>query len=270
MSAAGPDRDLRLTLVQAELAWEDPAANREAFDRRLYGLEGRTDLVLLPEMFATGFTMDPAPHAEPMDGPTVAWMAETAARLDAVVAGSLVIASGEGYRNRLVWMRPDGTRDHYDKRHLFTYAGEHERYAPGRERLVTAWRGWRVCPLVCYDLRFPVWSRNHAPGAAAPPYDLLLYVANWPARRGAAWSALLAARAIENMAWTAGLNRVGEDGNGIGYDGRSALHDPLGEPVWQARGTEAVHTLTLSAEGLRAARERFRFLDDRDGFTLDD
>lgn len=172
-------QDLSVTLVQTDLAWQDPAANRRRLSEIIDGLPGRGELIVLPEMFATGFTMEPAPHAEPMSGPTIAWMAELARRHDVTLTGSLAIRDGDAYRNRLIWMPPDGACQWYDKRHLFRMAGEHHRYAPGGARLIVGLAGWRICPLVCYDLRFPVWSRG------VDAFDLQLYVANWPAARAA-------------------------------------------------------------------------------------
>ena len=256
-------QDLRVTPVQAALIWEDPAANRAHFDRLLQELPGRTDVVVLPEMFTTGFTMNPAPVAEPMDGPTVAWMREQAGRLDAVVTGSLVIEENGAYHNRLVWMRPDGSYDTYDKRHRFAMAGEHEHYARGNERLVTVWRGWRVCPLICYDLRFPVWARND------DSYDLLIYTANWPDRRAYDWLTLLRARAIENQCYVVGVNRTGTDAGGHHYRGDSCVVDPgWRRMLWHAAHEPALATVTLAGSHLAQVRESLPFLRDRDSFTV--
>jgi predicted amidohydrolase len=281
---AQPEEDLRVSLVQTELHWEDPQANRKAFDALLAPLKGATDLVLLPEAFTTGFIMEPEGVAERWtdpDGPegpcaTLAWMQQQAASLDAAIAGSVMLqvsdaesasAEASGYANRLLFVQPDGRFAHYDKRHLFRYAGEDRHFRAGQKRLLVAWKGWRICPLICYDLRFPVWARNGSP-ADPGHYDLLVYVANWPARRNVAWQRLLPARAIENMAWTIGLNRVGQDGNGIDYAGASVVLDPLGDALWGADHEACVHTAALSAERLRAVRAKYPFLDDRDAFTL--
>ncbi len=258
---AGPDRDLAVTLVQQPLAWHDPEANRARFTELLAPLAGRTDLVVLPEMFTTGFSMAAERLAEDMAGPTVEWLRATAARLRAVVAGSVIIADG-GARNRLLWARPDGTMAAYDKRHLFRMAREHEHYVAGEERLVVTLHGWRVLPLVCYDLRFPVWSRNRG------DYDLALYVANWPAARRYAWSTLLRARAIENLAYVVGVNRVGSDGAGLPYAGDSVALDPLGQPLVELGDAAAVTQVTLSAEALAAWRQRFPAHLDADAFRL--
>ena len=264
-------QDLRVTLVQGNTRWHDPAGNRAYYAGLLAPLRGGTDLVLLPETFTSGFSNDAIGQAETMDGPTVTWLRAQAAALDAAVCGSVQLRVGEDVYNRLLFATPDGALRHYDKRHLFRYAKEHERYAGGRARLSVDWRGWRICPLVCYDLRFPVFSRNRfdveRPGA--PDYDLLLYVANWPAARAYAWTTLLRARAIENLCFVAGLNRVGTDGNGLDYSGDSAVLDFLGQPLAECGAEEAVVTACLRADDLRAHRERFPAMLDADGFTLD-
>lgn len=255
-------QDLTITLVQTALAWHDPAANRAHFTELLRSLAGPTDLVVLPEMFTTGFTMETRARAETMAGPTVAWMAATARDTRAVVCGSLVVEQDGQYFNRLVWMPPDGRPLHYDKRHLFRMAGEHEHYAAGRERLVATLKGWRVCPLVCYDLRFPVWSRG------ADAFDLLLYVANWPAARRTAWRALLPARGVENQCYVAGVNRIGTDGQGIAYAGDSSLHDYLGQPLADLGDGPGVVTATLDLGALRRYRDKFPAWRDADPFRL--
>jgi len=253
---------LRVTLVQTELAWQDPAANRHRLAAHFRGLVGHTDLVVLPEMFSTGFSMAAAELAEAMDGPTVDWMREEAAALGCVIAGSLIVRDGGRCYNRLVWARPDGSLEHYDKRHLFRLAGEQEHYAAGSHRLVVTLKGWRVCPMVCYDLRFPVWSRSRG------DYDLLLYVANWPQRRALAWSTLLRARAIENQSYVVGVNRIGKDGNGTTYVGDSVAVDFLGQPLSSEGGGDRVETAVLDLESLRANRESFPAHLDADRFEL--
>jgi predicted amidohydrolase len=204
-----------------------------------------------------------------MDGETVQWMREIARRHRIILCGSLIIEETGHYYNRLVWMQPDGAFGAYDKRHLFGYAGEDGQYTSGDRRLIVQVKGWRICPLVCYDLRFPVWSRN-APADAAgrPPYDVLLYVANWPQRRSLAWKTLLQARAIENQSYCIGLNRVGADGAGIAYSGDSRAIDPMGELLWEAPAMEAVHTIELSRKSLEDARGQFPFLKDADRFVI--
>ena len=259
------ENTLTVTLLQVNLHWQNPAANCAAFDARLTHVPIATDLIVLPEMFSTGFSMEAAALAEPMNGPTVTWMQRTAAAFDAVVTGSLIIRTDAGhYHNRLLWVRPDGSLDHYDKRHLFSYAHEDAHYTPGTARLVQEWRGWRICPLVCYDLRFPVWSRN----GPAQPYDLLLYVANWPAARRTAWNALLRARAIENLTYCLGVNRVGTDGHGHDYAGDSAVVNMRGDYLVQAGDLELCITRTLSRPELLAFRQQFPALDDADEFDL--
>ena len=253
---------LRVTLVQTGLAWQDPATNRHRLAAHFRGLPGHTDLVVLPEMFSTGFSMDATALAEDMDGPTVGWMREEAAALGCVVTGSLIVREAGLCHNRLVWARPDGTVEHYDKRHLFRVAGEHDHYAAGARRLVVDLKGWRVCPMVCYDLRFPVWSRNR------DDYDLLLYVANWPQRRAHAWSTLLRARAIENLSYVIGVNRIGKDGNGVTYAGDSVVLDFLGQPLSSEGGGDRVETVVLDREALAGHRSSFPAHLDADRFSL--
>lgn len=252
-------QDLKVTLVQTTLHWEHAPYNREHFGAILASISPySTDLILLPEMFSTGFSMQPDLLAETMDGPTIQWMRQQAARLGAVLTGSLIIQEQGRYYNRLVWMRPDGSFAQYDKRHLFSLAGEDRYYTAGQERLIVELKGWRVCPLVCYDLRFPVWSRNRK------EYDLLLYVANWPERRNYAWKHLLIARAIENQCFVAAVNRIGLDGNQTAHSGDSALIDPLGEVRYTQAHEPFAETFTLSGQHLAEVRDKFRFLDDAD------
>jgi len=253
---------LRVTLVQAELAWQDPAANRRNLAAHFRGLVGHTDLVVLPEMFSTGFSMAAAELAEDMHGPTVGWMREEAAALGCAITGSLIVREDGLCYNRLVWARPDGSVEHYDKRHLFRVANEQQHYAAGARRLVVELKGWRVCPMVCYDLRFPVWSRSRG------DYDVLLYVANWPQRRANAWATLLRARAIENLCYVVGVNRVGRDGNGASYAGDSVALDFLGQPLSSEGGGDRVETAVLDLESLRAYRQDFPAQLDADRFEL--
>ncbi|MFI8981544.1 amidohydrolase [Pseudomonas sp. BMW13] len=254
--------DLELALIQTSLAWHDPAANREHFQTLLEQARG-ADLVILPEMFTTGFSMESAALAEPEDGPSSTWLREQAQRLDTVICGSLIIQVDDGsYRNRLLWARADGSLEHYDKRHLFRMAGEHKHFQAGDEQVVLELKGWRVRPLVCYDLRFPVWSRD------AGGTDLLLYTANWPAARRQHWNRLLPARAIENLCYVAAVNRIGEDGKGHGYTGDSQVLDFQGEPLLQANAADGVFRQRLAAEPLAAYRERFPAHLDADAFTM--
>jgi len=264
-------RDLRVTLVQAELHWENSVANRAAFARRLRPLAGRADLFVLPEMFTTGFTMRGAELAESMDGITVAWMRETAAELGGALYGSVIVQEGGRVFNRGLFVTPGGEVTSYDKRHLFRMGREDRFYAPGGARVVAEWRGWRFLLQICYDLRFPVFSRNRG------DYDALLYVANWPEPRRGAWTRLLAARAIENLAYSLGVNRVGADGEGISYSGDSGAWDFRGDPMpgvqkngeaHLERGREGLLTVPLDGTALTAFRERFPAHLDADEFEL--
>lgn len=257
---------LRVTAIQSELAWHDAAANRAHFERLILPLTGTTDLIVLPEMFTTGFTMAAAEVAEPADGPTLEWMRTTAASVKATITGSIATQHGGRYFNRLIWMRPDGTHSSYDKRHLFRMAHEHRHYAPGRERIIVDVDGWKICPLVCYDLRFPVWSRNR-PGSA-DSYDVIVYVANWPERRRYAWQTLLRARAIENLSYCIGVNRIGRDGRGIEYKGDSAVIDFLGQPMTEPSERAFVATATLDRTALDDYRAKFPAHMDADSFDI--
>ena len=262
--------DLRISLVQGDTRWHDPAGNRQYYGDLIAPLHGTTDLVVLPETFTSGFSNEAIGQAEGADGATLDWMREQAQALDAAVTGSVQVRDGERVYNRLYFVTPDGGMQKYDKRHLFRYAREHERYAAGRQRLTVEWRGWRICPLVCYDLRFPVFSRNRfdVERKGGPDYDLLLYVANWPSARSYPWKTLLRARAIENLCFVAGLNRVGTDGNGLHYSGDSAVIDFLGHPLSECADREVVSTTTLPAAELQAHRERFPAMLDGDQFML--
>jgi omega-amidase len=253
---------LTVSLIQTATHWHDPHANRALFDEWFAQVPAGADLVVLPEMFATGFTMAAAEVAEPMSGATVAWLRAAAARLGTTVCGSLVIAEGGRHFNRFLWATPAGELTAYDKRHRFRMAGEHQHYAAGDRRCVVALNGWRLLPLVCYDLRFPVWLRNRN------DYDALLAVANWPAARQGAWNALLRARAIENLAYAAGVNIVGRDGNGVDYGGGSAVYDPEGRELIDAGNRKGVFTVTLDGEALTDYRQRFPAWQDADDFSL--
>ncbi|TAE28126.1 MAG: amidohydrolase [Cytophagales bacterium] len=253
---------LRVTLIQTSLYWHDPVANRAALEETIFALPEPTDLIVLPEMFTTGFTMEAPAVAEPPRLTTHRWMQQMAAQTNAVVTGSYVVREGEQYYNRLLWMQPDGQFMTYDKRHLFRMAGEHNTYSSGNKRLIQEWRRWRICPLICYDLRFPVWSRN-----TPQDYDLLLYVANWPAVRQQPWDTLLQARAIENLSYVLGVNRVGDDEKGNHYAGGSALIDYKGEVLFRHYETPVIHQQTISLDDLRAFREKFPAHLDADEFT---
>jgi omega-amidase len=256
---------LRVALLQQPLAWHDPPANRAHFEELLLPLAGRTDLAVLPETFTTGFSMEVERIAEPAAGATCEWLTRLAARLDAVVTGSVVTLEGGRYYNRLLWAEPKGELRHYDKRHLFRMAREHQHFTPGVKAWSVAWRGFRVCPLVCYDLRFPVFSRRRP----ELDYELLLYVANWPAARAEAWRALLRARAIENQAYVIGVNRVGPDGRDVPYGGESAAIDFLGRPLAEAGGSAQIISVELELGALAAFREKFPAHLDADRFTLE-
>jgi omega-amidase len=256
---------LRVTLVQQPLAWQDAAANREHFARLLEPLAGKTDLVVLPETFTTGFSMDVERLSEPPGGHSAQWLTDQASRLDAAITGSVITVDGGRYFNRLLWVTPDQQVRHYDKRHLFRMGAEHAHFTPGRQAWSVDWRGLRVCPLVCYDLRFPVYSRRRP----ELDYDLLIYVANWPAPRADAWRALLPARAIENQAYVVGVNRVGTDGMHASYAGDSVALDFRGRALAQAGALPGVITVELVAGPLAAFREKFPAHLDADRFSLD-
>lgn len=255
--------------LQAEMEWEDVDANLGKYENWLEKLEpGNVDIVVLPEMFQTGFSMNPMSLAEKMGGRTTQWMLAQSRRLNAAITGSVIIEEDGCYFNRLLWVTPDGAVLHYDKRHLFSLAGEEKVYSAGVSRLIVEWRGWRIMPLVCYDLRFPVWSRNRIENSE-PEYDLLIYVANWPERRVVAWSKLLSARAIENQCYVIGVNRVGNDGNAVYHSGHSVVHDAFGEVMEAAApGKEQWIKATLEKEKLADVRSKLSFLADQDRFEI--
>lgn len=254
---------LKVSIVQSDLHWHDARRNREMFSLAIQNIKERTDLIVLPEMFTTGFSMDAPGLAEPMDGDTVVWMKETAGTHGAAVCGSVIIVDGNTYFNRFICVMPDGSAATYDKRHLFRLADEHSHYAPGNILQTFEIKGFRIRPMICYDLRFPVWSRNRG------DYDLLLYVANWPSRRHNAWATLLRARAIENLSYLAGVNRVGLDGNDLPYIGGSAIIDYLGNDLVDLGDQEGTGTATLDLATLRNFRDKFPFDKDADEFALE-
>ncbi|MCU0376344.1 MAG: amidohydrolase [Chitinophagaceae bacterium] len=259
---------LSITLVQTHLYWEDKTTNLQQLTAKLDGITG-AEVVVLPEMFNTGFSMRPQALAETMEGPTMQWMKAVAMRKKIILTGSLMIAENGHYFNRMVWMLPNGQCGYYDKRHLFAYAGEDEHYTAGQRRLVAQVNGWRLLLLVCYDLRFPVWSRQQTGAGGQPEYDAIVYVANWPERRSHAWGSLLVARAIENQCYVVGVNRIGTDGNGIAHSGHSLVADPMGQVLYEAAaGKEEIQTLSLSRQLLHEVREKLPFLKDADHFTL--
>lgn len=253
---------LNLSFIQTATRWHDAAANRELFDGWFEQLPEATELVVLPEMFSTGFTMASAEVAEPMTGTTVCWLREAAQKLGKTICGSLVIVEDDQYFNRFVWVSPTDSIVTYDKRHTFRMAGEHEHYTAGGDRVVIELNGWRMCPMICYDLRFPVWFRNRN------DYDVLLCVANWPAARQSAWQTLLRARAIENQSYVVGVNILGVDGADVRYAGGSAVHDPQGEFLLDAGTGEGVFNVALDRQSLEAHRTAFPAWQDADEYAL--
>jgi len=282
--------DLKITLIQTDLFWENKAANLQMLEQKINSISQATHVVVLPEMFSTGFSMKPELFAEKMDGKTVAWMKEMAATKKIILTGSIIIAHNGRYYNRLVWMLPNGGYGYYDKRHLFAFGAEDKHYAAGEKRLIVSVNGWKINLQVCYDLRFPVWARQqalppHSRGLAGraleetvseahektdgeAEYDVLLYVANWPERRIHAWKTLLMARAIENQCYAIGVNRVGKDGNDIYHSGASMVAGPMGEMLYQKEHDADIFTIHLSKEHLIATREKFPFSKDADDFIL--
>lgn len=255
--------NLRVTIIQSDLIWENPTENRARFETKIQAISSATDLIVLPEMFTTGFTMNAQNMAQTMDGATVKWMQKIAKEKQVAIVGSLIISENNKYYNRLLFVHSTGNIEFYDKRHTFTLAGEHEVFSAGKQRLIVNYKGWKICPLICYDLRFPVWSRN------TENYDLLLYVANWPKPRINAWDTLLQARAVENMSYTIGVNRVGNDKKGLEYTGNSAIIDSLGNLIERFDdGKEHVATFTIDKNSQDKWREKFQFLEDRDSFEI--
>lgn len=258
---------LTFTLIQTHLHWEDPAANLRMLEEKIRSRAPGGQVVVLPEMFSTGFSMQPGHLAETMEGEAVRWMQRLAREERIILCGSLMLRDGDAFVNRFLWVLPNGQLGHYDKRHLFAYAGEDQHYHAGNQRFIASVNGWRIHCLVCYDLRFPVWSRQQYTEAGYE-YDVLLYVANWPERRNTAWKALLQARAIENQCYVVGVNRVGEDGNGIYHSGDSMVVDPLGEVLYHKAHEEDNFTLALDKQHLEAVRAKLPFWKDADRFTL--
>ncbi|MFP4844821.1 amidohydrolase [Winogradskyella sp. PE311] len=258
------ENELKVALVQANLIWEDPIQNRTNFSEKINGISDSVDLIVLPEMFTSGFTMNATSVAETMDGETISWLKKISKQKQTAIIGSLVISENKNYFNRLVCVEPSGKITSYDKRHTFTLAGEHKIYTAGTEKVIFNYKGWEICPLVCYDLRFPVWARN------IENYDLLIYVANWPKVRVSAWDSLLKARAIENMTYCIGVNRVGLDGNNYEYTGHSASFNVLGNRMDSIQESkETIEIITLKKEHISKYREKLGFLKDRDAFNLE-
>ena len=285
-------QDLSVTLIQTDLYWENPTANLANLEEKIAQIATPTDLIILPEMFNTGFTMNVKSVAEPMNFTTFKWMKQQAKKTNAVVTGSFIVKEGENCYNRLIWMHPDGSYETYDKRHLFRMGGENNNFSGGEKRLIVELKGWKICPLICYDLRFPVWSRqgfikeqSHEVTKAQSEnmdaiglqstihnsqltYDLLIYVANWPAVRSKVWDTLLQARAIENLSYCIGVNRVGEDGMGLHYNGNSAIIDYKGNQTFYETDSEAICTQTLNKQDLEDFRTKFPAFLDADNFEI--
>jgi predicted amidohydrolase len=263
-----PSSTLNITIVQNDLVWENKQANLKSFEEKINAHNEKMEVVLLPEMFNTGFSMKPATYAETMDGESVQWMKRVATEKKVILAGSLMIKENDLYYNRLIWMLPNGELGFYDKRHLFAYAGEDAQYSGGSKRLIASVKGWKVNLMVCYDLRFPVWARQAINEQGEAEYDVLVYVANWPEKRIHAWKTLLQARAIENQCYVVGVNRVGKDGNDIHYPGDSMVVDAMGNSIYAAGSAEQVKTVSLSFEALQEVRSRLPFLKDADSFSI--
>ena len=254
--------DLQISLVQTNIVWENAAANRKLLSEKFASIKGKQQIIILPETFTTGFSMQAEKLAEKMDGETAHWMKEEAIKNRCIIAGSLIIEEHGQYFNRMLWVMPNGEIAHYDKRHLFSYAGEDVDFSAGQKRIIVQVNGWKICLQICYDLRFPVWARN------TDDYDMLLYIANWPEKRNYVWENLLMARAIENMSYVIGVNRVGIDGNGHQYVGNSSIISPLGELLFKETEKEKVITHTFQYSIIEESRQRFPFLNDRDEFLL--
>jgi omega-amidase len=260
--------NLSVSMVQTRLFWQSPEENLQWLEGRMEWITGKTDIIILPEMFTTGFSMNALVHAETMDGSAMIWMQKMAAQKNAVIVGSMMMKESGSYFNRLIWMHPDGRYEMYDKRHLFRMAHEQEHYTAGTSRVIFHHKGWNICPLICYDLRFPVWSRNRLVGSEYD-YDVLIYIANWPERRAHAWRSLLVARAIENQAYVIGVNRIGKDGNDVMYSGDSAVIDFTGERLSRTeRYGDRCETVVISKEELLNFRTSFPAALDADQFTI--
>jgi omega-amidase len=253
---------MKIALIQSSLIWENPTANRNHFEEKINAITEQVDLIVLPEMFSTGFTMNPELVFETMGGETIQWLQALAKAKNVAITGSLVIKENNNFYNRLVFVYPSGEIDVFDKRHLFSLAYEDEFYTSGNQKLIVDYKGWKICPLICYDLRFPVFSRN------TENYDLLIYVANWPKVRIQAWDVLLKARSIENLCYTIGVNRVGFDDNNFEYNGHSQAVDYLGNYIIEPQETEGVFIVELNKEKLLKTRKKLGFMNDRDEFEI--
>ena len=253
---------MKVALVQSSIVWENPKSNRNFYEEKIHALTEQVDLIVLPEMFTTGFTMNPSVVAETMQGETVQVLRSLAKAKKCAITGSLIINEGKNFFNRLVFVFPNGELQFYDKRHLFTLAGEDKVYTSGKEKLIVDYLGWKICPLVCYDLRFPVFARN------TENYDLLLYVANWPKPRINAWDILIKARSVENMCYTIGVNRVGLDSNNLEYIGHSQVVDYIGNSILEPQESEAVFIVELNKDKMLETRKKLGFLNDLDSFEI--
>ena len=269
---------LNITTIQTDLHWEDKAANLQMLKEKISAVKDKMEIVILPEMFSTGFSMKPEVLAEKMDGETIQWMASVSSANNIILTGSVIIEDEGNYYNRLIWMLPNGQLGYYDKRHRFAYADEDKHYASGNKRFIASVKGWKVNLQVCYDLRFPVWSRqsvySHLPkdngtGPAKAEYDLLIYVANWPERRIHAWKTLLQARAIENQSYVVGVNRTGTDGKNIYYSGDTMIVDAMGSVMYTKGHEEDIFTITLNKSVLDETRSKLPFLEDADRFFIE-
>jgi predicted amidohydrolase len=253
---------MKIALLQTALSWENPKENRLNLEEKIHSISEVVDLIVLPEMFTSGFTMHPKNCAETMQGATISWLQSLAKEKNSAITGSLIIEENGNYFNRLVFVFPNGEIQHYDKRHLFTLAGEDKTYTAGTKKLIVEYKGFKICPLICYDLRFPVFSRN------VEDYDLLIYVANWPKIRTNAWDILLKARAVENISYVIGVNRVGIDNNNLEYSGHSQAIDFLGNYVLEPQETEEIFIVTLDKDAMLETRKKLNFLNDKDNFEI--
>ncbi|HKB43917.1 MAG TPA: nitrilase family protein [Chitinophagaceae bacterium] len=271
------NQSLIITGIQTQLYWENKQANLKLLEQKIFSIKEKTEVVILPEMFSTGFSMQPEKLAETMparsgtdgEGETLQWMKRIAAEKKIILTGSIIVEEDGHYYNRLIWMLPNGECGCYDKRHRFAFAGEDKKFTAGTKRLIASVKGWKINLLVCYDLRFPVWSRQQSQSGELE-YDLLIYVANWPEKRIHAWKTLLQARAIENQCYVVAVNRIGDDGNNIHYSGESMVIDPLGEILYHKKDEEDIFTITLDKDHLKTVREKFPFWKDADKFLIKD
>jgi len=253
---------MNITIIQPDIIWENKKENIKQYTKIISNNTDNKDIIILPEMFTTGFTMEPKKFAEKMGGISTKWMIKMAETHDCAIVGSLIIEENGNYYNRLFFTQPNGIVDYYDKKHLFAFAGENNNYTPGNRKNIVDYNGWRINLMVCYDLRFPVWSRNQN------DYDMIIYVANWPEQRNTAWKSLLQARSIENQCYVVGVNRVGKDGKNNNYSGDSSVFDPLGELVWRESNKVSYHTIKLDKNKVNETREQFPFYLDADKFKI--